>query len=184
MNSIKAHRAGRSTKGNRKMSPTITTKSQTKTRATTPPAEEMSQSSSLQGETSGSGQPSQSGSPLLSQEASGTWSLEDDGSYSGPGGAKHWGERHPKVAVASRAEAEELIRQVDNTAKISGLTVRSERDTIDTYIVAVGTRVIISGPLAVPVSQARGLDLLTAGDGNPPVAKQEEPVDPAKETKT
>lgn len=143
---------------------TITTKNQAKTRANKP--EEAETGAEMK-----SDMPSTSPAPAPEPA---DWTQNEDGSFSGPGGAKHWGDKHPKVAVASKVEAEALIREIDPTAKISGAKVTSQRDTVDTFIVEVGNRTIISGPLARLVGQSRGLQELTSGDGNPSVAKPQE----------
>jgi hypothetical protein len=87
---------------------------------------------------------------------------------------KHWGDKQPKVFVASEREAEELIREVDSSVTISNGVVKSQTETLDTYIVDVGGRTVISGPLAGPVAQSRGLTLLTEGEGNPPEGEKDE----------
>lgn len=144
--------------------PAITTKS-SKARAES--AEEKSSGSASSRASSAA-----SSSPASTTE----WSVDEKGIYSGPG--KHYGDTQPKVAVGSVKEAIDLIKQVDPTAKAHGdkapVSVSSQADTVNTNIVEVNGQVIISGPLAAPVASMRGLDLLTAGQGNPSVAPAEE----------
>lgn len=142
---------------------TISTKSQEKTRVQkTEPEAGMELETDMK-----------AGAPSVPPEQKGptAWTRADDGTYSGPDG-KHWGDRMPKVAVGSKIEAEQLVKEADATAKISGSKVSSDRDTVDTYIVEVNGRWIISGPLAALVATNRGLNLLTSGDGNPSIAVQ------------
>jgi hypothetical protein len=142
----------------------ITTKSQLKTRAQKPSEEELA--------TAGTSSESQSQSSSSAGGSPETWTQKEDGSFEGSNGSKHWGDRYPKVAVGSRAEAEALIKELDPTAKVSKGVVKSQQDTLETFIVDVGGRTIVSGPLARTIAQARGLLELTSGDGNPTTAVQ------------
>lgn len=94
---------------------------------------------------------------------------EEDGIFSG-GGLKHYGDRQPKVRVATYQEAEDLLRAVANDAKISKGVAKSQQDTVDTYICELAPgNVVISGPLATKVAALRGLMLMSEGEGNPTV---------------
>jgi hypothetical protein len=118
--------------------------------------------------------------------ASGPWTVDEKGVYSGPG--KHYGDTQPKVAVSSFAEAAQVLKEVDPSARTpkepkANFSVKSDLDTLDTQVVEISSGVIIiSGPLATLVSQARGALLLTAGDGNPSVDPGA-PVDEPKQEK-
>lgn len=130
--------------------PAITTKSQ-KSRTVTPPAEEAKSAAAS------------TATPSTEPAAQ---------------AKNHYGDSQPKVFIGSVREALELIKQVDVTAKPSGelppITVTSKLDTLNTYIVDVDGKLVISGPLARAVANLRGLDLLLAGQGNPTVEMTDE----------
>ena len=116
-----------------------------------------------------------------SSSPSSEWSVDEKGIYTGPG--KHYGDTQPKVWVSSVHEAVRLIREVDPTAKLpketdkieAPLSVPSHTDTVNTEIVEVGGKTVISGPLARVIASMRGLQLLGAGEGNPVTFAPEPP---------
>lgn len=162
--------------------PTITTKNQTQQRAQKTVKEEglnavsgKSSATSSSGSELGLSQQPSSGSPGPETLDTGpeVWTKKDDGTYDGPGGAKHWGDKYPKVMLSSRLAVEQALKEVDNTAQIEGAVVRSQKDTVDTYIAEVAPgKWVVSGPLARMIAQAKGLTEMTSGEGNPPVTPQ------------
>ena len=149
----------------------VTTKSQSKARATTPPEEEARTAKSF-----GTASSRERSSDSSSQVSSGDgWTLGEDGIYSGFG--THYGDTQPKVFMPSVAEALKMIQMIDPTAKLpksknndvpmAPIEVPSRTDTINTWIVDVGGKTVVSGPLARLIASARGDVPLGAGEGNP-----------------
>ena len=108
----------------------------------------------------------------LAGGSQGDWTRGNDGIFSGPGGAKHYGDTQPKIIVGSVKEALGMLKEADPTVKIpdtdkAPVCVSSKVETVDTHVVNVGGKIVVSGPLARKVSQIRGIDMLFAGEMNP-----------------
>lgn len=181
---------------------TITTKNQAKNRATTPPKEEQTLASTgYTGKSEGTGEPvpppghetpedfgigEGSSAPSGSAKgAEGSWTREENGQYSGPDGAKHYGDSQPKIDGYTYRDAARMIREADPSAKgipddpTGPFAVTSYMDTMPTYVSDVGgNRVVISGPLAPAIANARGVIVLTAGDANPIQTSEHQFVEP------